>query len=119
MTTPRNAADAAALAAFLSRGGAVKRLAPAGEAEAKDAARQQYRALRGEPEVTVERESSESRSEQMAEHFAGCAAAGVSSEAALADWNYINATRTASGRNRMKRQIQRDVSREMDEERGY
>jgi hypothetical protein len=117
MTTPRNAADAAALATFLARGGAVKRLAPAGEAEAKDAARQQYRALRGEPEVTVERaavESSENRAERMAEHFGGCAMAGVSSDVAMSDWNYMNQSPSAR-----KRQIQAQVRREMDEERGY
>jgi hypothetical protein len=88
--------SAAAIAAFLAKGKTITRLPAAGEAEAKSAARQQYLALRGEPEVVVVKErtgrsfDAENAAERKMEHFMECSLMGVSQETAIEDWNYMN-----------------------------
>ena len=88
------AADAAALALFMAKGGAVKRVDAADADTMKRTARETYNMLKGEPEVVVVKVArvpsydAENYAELEAEHYGACAAAGMSGDAATADWNY-------------------------------
>lgn len=97
MSSPRPDA-AAALAAFLAKGKSVTRVASADADTVKAASREGWkRSLKVEavlsgiaPVAPVESFNAENYAERQSEHFMECRFAGVSSEVAMEDWNYMN-----------------------------